>query len=404
MKKVAVIGGGFSGLTTAYYLQKKGYHVTIFEKDLRIGGQCFTIHKGRQMCELGCVFGASHQLLNLLKELGVKNEYRYFYRSFLTMIGKKMPQIENSKIARFQEQYKRLPTVLKQYESILKVPGFTNIPTELTVSFEEWCKENDLDELSAIYAPHFAAFGYGNLKDTSAIYVLKHLDLETLSWLVEGRSLIYFPKGVSEITQKLASLIEDIRYGAEVLQVMGGERVSIRTNIGTYYYDQVIITTPMDQEGIKQKDFARLMGVYQQKYYNVLAYCIEGTYRTTTYFKENFLEEGRLLLLHGYNSESDNKLITTYCYGDINIEQLKSNIDSDLIKAGVEVRNLFAYKRWKTFPHVKQVDLASGFYDKLARIQGRDGIYFAGGLTCFPNMGKLCEFAKFFVDEYFDVL
>ena len=404
MKKIAIIGGGFSGLTTAYYLQKKGYHVTIFEKDLRIGGQCFTIHKAREICELGCVFGASEQLLSFLKELGIKNEYKYFYRSFLTMIGKKVPQIESSKIVRFQEQYKRLPTVLKQYESILKAPGFTNIPSGLTVSFEQWCKENDLDELSAIYAPHFAAFGYGNLKDTSAIYVLKHLDLETLSWLVEGRRLICFPKGVSEITKRLANFIEDIRYGTEVVQITGGEQVTIETNIGTQYYDQVVITTPMAKDVIKQKEFASLMAAYQQKYYNVLAYCIEGEHYTTTYFKENFIEEGRLLLLHCYNLESSDKLITTYSYGDLSIEHLKNNIDKDLIKAGVKVKNLFAYKKWLTFPHVDEARLASGFYDNLAKIQGRSGIYLAGGLACFPNMGKLCEFAKFFAEEYFEVL
>ena len=38
LKKVAVIGGGPAGLTAAYYLQLKGYHVTVFEKHKRLGG------------------------------------------------------------------------------------------------------------------------------------------------------------------------------------------------------------------------------------------------------------------------------------------------------------------------------------------------------------------------------
>ena len=37
-KTVAVIGGGPAGLTAAYYLQLKGYHVTVFEKHKRLGG------------------------------------------------------------------------------------------------------------------------------------------------------------------------------------------------------------------------------------------------------------------------------------------------------------------------------------------------------------------------------
>ena len=33
MKKVAVIGAGITGITTAYYLAKKGYKVTVYEQE-----------------------------------------------------------------------------------------------------------------------------------------------------------------------------------------------------------------------------------------------------------------------------------------------------------------------------------------------------------------------------------
>lgn len=39
-KKVAVIGAGPAGLTSAYYLAKKGHQVTVFEKNEKAGGQC----------------------------------------------------------------------------------------------------------------------------------------------------------------------------------------------------------------------------------------------------------------------------------------------------------------------------------------------------------------------------
>lgn len=42
-KKVAVVGGGISGLTAAAYLNKKGYDVTIYEKENRIGGRMWNI-------------------------------------------------------------------------------------------------------------------------------------------------------------------------------------------------------------------------------------------------------------------------------------------------------------------------------------------------------------------------
>ncbi len=36
--KIAILGGGFAGLSAAYYLIKKGHQVTIFEKELILGG------------------------------------------------------------------------------------------------------------------------------------------------------------------------------------------------------------------------------------------------------------------------------------------------------------------------------------------------------------------------------
>ena len=40
MKKIAIIGSGFSGLSTATYLSKQGYSVDIFEKNSTAGGRC----------------------------------------------------------------------------------------------------------------------------------------------------------------------------------------------------------------------------------------------------------------------------------------------------------------------------------------------------------------------------
>ena len=42
-KNVTIIGAGFTGLSAAYYLSKKGYNVEIFESAPFIGGQASTI-------------------------------------------------------------------------------------------------------------------------------------------------------------------------------------------------------------------------------------------------------------------------------------------------------------------------------------------------------------------------
>lgn len=58
-KKVVVIGGGISGLSTAFYLQKKGKEnglsldITLIEKSETLGGKVQTLHRDGFVIEKG---------------------------------------------------------------------------------------------------------------------------------------------------------------------------------------------------------------------------------------------------------------------------------------------------------------------------------------------------------------
>lgn len=52
-KRVAIIGGGISGLTTAYLLKRKGFHATVFEAADRIGGNVQTVSRDGYTFEEG---------------------------------------------------------------------------------------------------------------------------------------------------------------------------------------------------------------------------------------------------------------------------------------------------------------------------------------------------------------
>ena len=93
-RRVAILGGGISGLTVAYELGKRGYDCTILEASHRCGGRIFTVRHGDLIDELGnrqyCDFdddphmyfnaGAARipsthrNLLHYCKELGVDLE------------------------------------------------------------------------------------------------------------------------------------------------------------------------------------------------------------------------------------------------------------------------------------------------------------------------------------------
>ncbi|MCU0541188.1 MAG: FAD-dependent oxidoreductase [Oscillatoriaceae cyanobacterium Prado104] len=80
--RIAVIGGGSSGMATAYLLDKQGHHVTIFEKQKVLGGHIRTINKNvrpnqsdcQEILESGVLEfpGVFHNFIALMQELGVE--------------------------------------------------------------------------------------------------------------------------------------------------------------------------------------------------------------------------------------------------------------------------------------------------------------------------------------------
>ncbi len=113
-RKVAILGGGLSGLTVAYELAKYGYDCTVLEASHRCGGRIFTVRHGDLIDEIGnrqyCEFddephmyfnaGAARipsthrNLLGYCKELGVElevfiNENKTSYVQDKDMLGGK---------------------------------------------------------------------------------------------------------------------------------------------------------------------------------------------------------------------------------------------------------------------------------------------------------------------------
>ena len=82
--RIAIIGGGASGLVTAYLLDKQGHHVTVFEKQPILGGHIRTLNKNVQSDGIECnefleggvlEFPSNfYHFLNLMKDLGVDLE------------------------------------------------------------------------------------------------------------------------------------------------------------------------------------------------------------------------------------------------------------------------------------------------------------------------------------------
>ena len=78
MKKVAIIGGGFSGLVLAFKLSEK-YEVEVFEQSSKVGGllETFTYQKVIIEKYYHHFFESDYALLDLMKQLGIANKIQW---------------------------------------------------------------------------------------------------------------------------------------------------------------------------------------------------------------------------------------------------------------------------------------------------------------------------------------
>ena len=79
MPKVVIIGGGISGLTTAWWLHKAGCDVLVLEKDSQVGGTMQTIHDNGWLVEIGpnSALETTPLFQTLFDDLGLQDEVVY---------------------------------------------------------------------------------------------------------------------------------------------------------------------------------------------------------------------------------------------------------------------------------------------------------------------------------------
>jgi len=80
--KIAVVGGGMTGLAAAYYLSQKGHQITLFEKESYLGGLAACFKEGENYLEyfVHHFFRSDDEALYLIKLLGLADKL-FWHRS-----------------------------------------------------------------------------------------------------------------------------------------------------------------------------------------------------------------------------------------------------------------------------------------------------------------------------------
>lgn len=74
MKAVAIIGGGITGLTAAFYLQRRGFDVTVYEAGDRVGGVIRSLRADGFLAEFGpnTLLETTRQISQLIQDAGLQ--------------------------------------------------------------------------------------------------------------------------------------------------------------------------------------------------------------------------------------------------------------------------------------------------------------------------------------------
>ncbi len=81
---VAIIGGGISGLTAAYYLSQNGHKVSVFDRDSSVGGLAgfFQVEGTYLEKYYHHSFTGHKDAIRLIKELNIEKELFFHLRRF----------------------------------------------------------------------------------------------------------------------------------------------------------------------------------------------------------------------------------------------------------------------------------------------------------------------------------
>lgn len=254
-KKVAIIGAGPAGASAAYYLQKQGYEVTVFEKENFIGGRTHGYNDGEIGFDTGASFFTNFYplLKELVKKLDLENEVIELERR----VGLRYKDV----LAEFTfgdlKTFWRLPFITTKDKFImiwstikltLQRKNLDLVSPEKLSKFDdssiaEWAT-NTMSEnvFQYLIRPGVEPFWYFSCDDVS----------RAMTTVLQGRAadakFYTFKRGMAQISEKLLSEVE-LHLSSTVNKLFQKENkieVSfVKNNIqSTIEVDKIIVATP----------------------------------------------------------------------------------------------------------------------------------------------------------------
>lgn len=391
--KVAIIGGGFSGLVAGYLLEKNGVDVTLYEKNEELGGHCRTLVCKDLPFDIGTICSFSGKIKELLIELQVDYTERFIYRSFVDENYNPVEHMLREDVILLMEELAELKILLKKYEPYIHRINYGYVPEDLMVPIKTFLEDNGFKFICQVICPYLSSFGFGSMDEIEAYYVFKVFNLEMLYGFIGGKKALLIKGGTSQLIRKLSEKLSHIKYGLEVTNMKEeANKVKVETNFDVNYYDKVLVATALPAGVIKHQVLNEFMENLSLNTFLSCAFQVETHDLGSTYYKSHLGKSGKVQFV--YASKHNNKTtLVAYAYGNLE-PNLIEDITNDIKKLGVNSLNLIGVKSWNIFPHFTFDKLTSQTYEKIKPKETKSNISLIGSLMCEPSLDNLYSSIK----------
>ncbi len=429
--KIAIIGAGASGLTSAYYLRKLGYRdVTVFEKEGYVGGKVLSYKFEGKTYDLGAII--------IGDEKNYKNCHELLAAYDIPLENFATPDVAFMDGRRcFFEQYLKdqysLVRVIRAFFNMFYLGfkfrkylrnGFVNASPELYINFKDFMHKYKLEPMADTLSPFLIGCGYGCYEEIPAIYLFRFLwmffrDCLRFGHLVkivrgkESSEITGCKNGCQELWIKMAeelhvetnAEIETIRRNVMDLASVKDSKIEIVVNGKTRTYDRLIISSPLDETihimDVNEEEKRLFSKINYSDYYVTL---FEGDGFNKSLFIRDYIHpstNGETVAIFCRHCDSNVYIGYQMAKPNTKPEDLIEALKKDVEQLGGRFGEVITQKHWRYFPRVNTEDLRAGFYERLDELQGKTGTCYIGAVLNFETLENTIDFAKKLVLTHF---
>ncbi|KAJ6505339.1 FAD/NAD-P-binding domain-containing protein [Mycena sanguinolenta] len=437
---VCIVGAGPAGLRAARALEDNGKNVVIFEKMSTVGGKCQAYYDS-VFHPLGALLLENTMYVQTQSVIAQTNV------TYLPTAGNHPTWIYDGTtgdVASYPsltvEQGTLLVAEIEKYNALWTTDfypfsgiGYTGpLPANLTLTTEEWLSSNGFEVLPVLFNLGMFVYGYGDPRETPALYSLQFFTPSILATFAgEGtRNMVDFHAIMAQYAETISG---PINLNTEITCIDRSKAQPVITyNVNgakptTQSCTSLILAFPPTMKLLEaanldltaaEKDL--FSSVQLTNYWSgAVAMDIpaaQGWYANSSNPTVPPQPVGQPVGFIRLSNQSD--VVTTWSWGASNVsytdeeayDLLLSTLSrinyadpSDLTAAAavpIIDDDVKAFQINEYFPHVPGVELAAGWYQRFAKLQGMSATYYASGLNSFESVEFAFRAGLAIVDTY----